>query len=129
MVNISKIFELTDEDKAKYQLMIDKIDLSKSSEIINTLNSKLDNLIDLKKLNSIETDLIKNVSVLLNIYQTYPDLTDSIKRRIIFAISYFCNSDDDIPDIVPEIGYLDDAVVARWVIESIGKELPEVSFA
>ena len=57
-MNISKIFELTDEDKAKYQLMIDKIDLSKSSEIINTLNSKLDNLIDLKKLNSIETDLI-----------------------------------------------------------------------
>lgn len=128
-MNISKIFELTDEDKAKYQLMIDKIDLSKSSEIINTLNSKLDNLIDLKKLNSIETDLIKNVSVLLNIYQTYPDLTDSIKKRIIFAISYFCNSDDDIPDIVPEIGYLDDAVVARWVIESIAKELPEVSLA
>jgi len=128
-MNISKIFELTDEDKAKYQLMIDKIDLSKSSEIINTLNLKLDNLIDLKKLNSIETDLIKNVSVLLNIYQTYPDLTDSIKKRIIFAISYFCNSDDDIPDIVPEIGYLDDAVVARWVIESIGKELPEVSLA
>ncbi len=128
-MNISKIFELTDEDKAKYQLMIDKIDLSKSSEVIDTLNLKLDNLIDLKKLNSIETDLIKNVSVLLNIYQTYPDLTDSIKRRIIFAISYFCNSDDDIPDIVPEIGYLDDAVVARWVIESIGKELPEVSLA
>ena len=128
-MNISKIFELTDEDKAKYQSMIDKIDLSKSSEVINTLNSKLDSLIDSKKLNSIETELIKNVSVLLNIYQTYPDLTDSIKRRIIFAISYFCNSDDDIPDIVPEIGYLDDAVVARWVIESIGKELPEVSLA
>ena len=128
-MNISKIFELTDEDKAKYQSMIDKIDLSKSSEVIHTLNSKLNSLTDSKKLNSIETDLIKNVSVLLNIYQTYPDLTGSIKRRIIFAISYFCNSDDDIPDIVPEIGYLDDAVVARWVIESIGKELPEVSLA
>ena len=128
-MNISKIFELTDEDKAKYQLMIDKIDLSKSSEVINTLNSKLDSLIDSKKLNSIETDLIKNVSVLLNIYQTYPDLTDSIRRRIIFAISYFCNSDDDIPDIVPQIGYLDDAVVARWVVDSIGKDLPKVSLA
>ena len=45
MMNISKIFELTDEDKAKYQLMIDKIDLSKSSEVIDTLNLKLDNLI------------------------------------------------------------------------------------
>ncbi|MFL3014100.1 MAG: YkvA family protein [Candidatus Neomarinimicrobiota bacterium] len=128
-MNISKIFELTDEDKAKYQIIIDKIDLSKSSEVINTLNSKLDSLIDSKILNSIETDLIKNVSVLLNIYQTYPDLTDSIRKRIIFAISYFCDSNDDIPDIVPQIGYLDDAVVAKWVVDSVGKDLPSVSLA
>ena len=128
-MNISKIFELTDEDKAKYQIIIDEIDLSKSSEVINTLNSKLDSLIDSKILNSIETDLIKNVSVLLNIYQTYPDLTDSIRKRIIFAISYFCDSNDDIPDLVPQIGYLDDAVVAKWVVDSIGKDLPEVSLA
>ena len=93
------------------------------------LNSKLDTMTTSKSLNSIETDLIKYVSVLLNIYQTYPDLTDSIKRRILFALSYFCDSNDDIPDVVPEIGYLDDAVVARWVIESVGQELPEVSLA
>ena len=128
-MNISKIFQLTEEDKAHYLTLIDKIDLNKSSEIIQSLNLKLDNLVSSKKLNTIETDLIKNVSVLLSIYQTYPDLTESIKKRIIFAISYFCDSDDDIPDIVPDIGYLDDAVVARWIIESIGKDLPEVSLA
>ena len=128
-MNISKIFQLTEEDKAEYQLLIDKIDLNDASKIIDMLNSKLDTMTTSKSLNSIETDLIKYVSVLLNIYQTYPDLTDSIKRRIIFALSYFCDSNDDIPDIVPEIGYLDDAVVARWVIESVGHELPEVSLA
>ena len=128
-MNISKIFQLTEEDKAEYQLLIDKIDLNDASKIINMLNSKLDTMTTSKSLNSIETDLIKYVSVLLNIYQTYPDLTDSIKRRIIFALSYFCDSNDDIPDVVPEIGYLDDAVVARWVIESVGKELPGVSLA
>ena len=128
-MNISKIFQLTEEDKAEYQLLIDKIDLNDASKIIDMLNSKLDTMTTSKSLNSIETDLIKYVSVLLNIYQTYPDLTDSIKRRIIFALSYFCDSNDDIPDIVPEIGYLDDAVVARWVIESVGRELPDVSLA
>ena len=128
-MNISKIFQLTEEDKAEYQLLIDKIDLNDGSKIIEMLNSKLDTMTTSKSLNSIETDLIKYVSVLLNIYQTYPDLTDSIKRRIIFALSYFCDSNDDIPDVVPEIGYLDDAVVARWVIESVGQELPEVSLA
>ena len=128
-MNISKIFQLTEEDKAEYQLLIDKIDLNDASKIINMLNSKLDTMTTSKSLNSIETDLIKYVSVLLNIYQTYPDLTDSIKRRIIFALSYFCDSNDDIPDVVPEIGYLDDAVVARWVIDSVGRELPKVSLA
>ena len=128
-MNISKIFQLTEEDKVEYNLLIDKIDLNDASKIIDMLNSKLDTMTTSKSLNSIETDLIKYVSVLLNIYQTYPDLTDSIKRRIIFALSYFCDSNDDIPDVVPEIGYLDDAVVARWVIESVGQELPEVSLA
>lgn len=128
-MNISKIFQLTEEDKAEYKLLIDKIDLNDASKIIDMLNSKLDTMTTSKSLNSIETDLIKYVSVLLNIYQTYPDLTDSIKRRILFALSYFCDSNDDIPDVVPEIGYLDDAVVARWVIESVGRELPDVSLA
>ena len=128
-MNISKIFQLTEEDKAEYKLLIDKIDLNDASKIIDMLNPKLDTMTTSKSLNSIETDLIKYVSVLLNIYQTYPDLTDSIKRRILFALSYFCDSNDDIPDVVPEIGYLDDAVVARWVIESIGRELPDVSLA
>ena len=128
-MNISKIFQLTEEDKAEYKLLIDKIDLDDAYKIIDMLNSKLDTMTTSKSLNSIETDLIKYVSVLLNIYQTYPDLTDSIKRRILFALSYFCDSNDDIPDVVQEIGYLDDAVVARWVIESIGRELPDVSLA
>jgi len=128
-VNISKIFQLTEEDKAHYLTLIDKIDLNKSSEIIQSLDLKLNDLVSSKKLNTIETDLIKNVSVLLSIYQTYPDLTESIKKRIIFAISYFCDSDDDIPDIVPDIGYLDDAVVARWIIDSISADLPAVSLA
>ena len=128
-MNISKIFQLTEEDKAHYLTLIDKIDLNKSSEIIQSLDLKLNNLVSSKKLNTIETDLIKNVSVLLKIYQTYPDLTESMKKRIIFAISYFCDSDDDIPDIVPDIGYLDDAVVARWIIDSISADLPAVSLA
>lgn len=129
MKNISNLFQLTEKDKDQYKKLIDKIDLDTSDDVISMLNAKLDRLIASEQLNDIEVDLIKNVSVLVSIYQTYPDLTDSIRKRILFAISYFCDEDDDIPDIVPEIGYLDDAVIARWVIESISKDLPEVSIA
>jgi len=129
MKNISNLFQLTEKDKDQYKKLIDKIDLDTSDDVISMLNAKLDRLIASEQLNDIEVDLIKNVSVLVSIYQTYPDLTDSIRKRILFAISYFCDENDDIPDIVPEIGYLDDVVIARWVIESISKDLPEVSIA
>ena len=129
MKNISNLFQLTEKDKDQYKKLIDKIDLDTSDDVIGMLNTKVDRLIASDRLNDIEVDLIKNVSVLVSIYQTYPDLTDSIRKRILFAISYFCDENDDIPDIVPEIGYLDDAVIARWVIESISKDLPEVSIA
>ena len=129
MKNISNLFQLTEKDKDQYKKLIDKIDLDTSDDVIGMLNNKVDRLIASDQLNDIEVNLIKNVSVLVSIYQTYPDLTDSIRKRILFAISYFCDEDDDIPDIVPEIGYLDDAVIARWVIDSISKDLPEVSIA
>ena len=93
------------------------------------LNTKLETLLSSHNLNDMEVDLIKNVSVLLSIYQTYPDLTDSIRKRILFAISYFCDENDDIPDVVPEIGFLDDAIVAKWIIDSISEDLPKVSLA
>ena len=128
-MDISNLFQLTDEDKAQYKKLIDEIDLDNSSSVITMLNTKLETLLSSHNLNDMEVDLIKNVSVLLSIYQTYPDLTDSIRKRILFAISYFCYENDDIPDVVPEIGYLDDAIVAKWVIESISKDLPKVSLA
>ena len=127
--NISNLFQLTEEDKDQYRKLIDKIDLDTSDDVISMLKAKLDKLISSDRLNDIEINLIKNVSVLVSIYQTYPGLTASIRKKILFAISYFCNENDDIPDIVPEIGYLDDAVVASWIIESISKDLPEVSIA
>ena len=91
MKNISNLFQLTEKDKDQYKKLIDKIDLNTSDEVSNMLNAKLDRLIASEQLNDIEVDLIKNVSVLVSIYQTYPDLTDSIRKRILFAISYFCD--------------------------------------
>ena len=128
-MNLSKIFQLTEEDKSHYNSLIEKIDLSTSDSIIAKLAPKIDSLISAGSLNSIELDLIENVSALVAIYKTYPDLSKKVRRSILFAVSYFCDENDDIPDIVPVIGYLDDAVVAKWVIDSISNELPDVSLA
>jgi len=87
--NISNLFQLTEEDKDQYRKLIDKIDLDTSDDVISMLKAKLDKLISSDRLNDIEINLIKNVSVLVSIYQTYPDLTASIRKKILFAYLIF----------------------------------------
>ena len=44
-------------------------------------------------------------------------------KKILFAMSYVINEDDEIPDIIPNIGYLDDISVVAWILEDIEKDL------
>ena len=44
-MDISNLFQLTDEDKAQYKKLIDEIDLDNSSSVIVMLNTKLETLL------------------------------------------------------------------------------------
>ena len=122
------LFRLTKKDKEHYHKLIEKIDLKVMPSIMKLLGPKLQGMLS-SNLNEIELRLVQNISVLVWILQTYPNLTESIQKRILFSISYFCDEDDEIPDIIPGLGYLDDAKVAEWIIESISDEMPELSLA
>ena len=122
------LFRLTKKDKEHYRKLIEKIDLKVMPSIMKMLGPKLQRMLS-SNLSEIELRLVKNISVLVGIIQTYPNLTESIQKRILFSISYFCDEDDEIPDIIPGLGYLDDAKVAEWIIESISDEMPELSLA
>ena len=43
--------------------------------------------------------------------------------RVINALAYFANADDLIPDDVPGLGYLDDAVMVDLVLRELSQEL------
>ena len=122
------LFRLTKKDKEHYRKLIEKINLKVMPSIMKLLGPKLERMLS-SNLSEIELRLVQNISVLVGILQTYPNLTESIQKRILFSISYFCDEDDEIPDIIPGLGYLDDAKVAEWIIESISDEMPELSLA
>ncbi len=122
------LFQLTKKDKVHYHSLIQKVDLKIMPAIMKMLDSKIQRMLS-SNLSEIELRLVQNISVLAGILQTYPNLTESIQKKILFSISYFCDEDDEIPDIIPGIGYLDDAKVAEWVIESISDEMPELSLS
>jgi len=118
--------QLTAEDKAHYRELIKKIDINQKGRIVNFLLSKLDSLVEGGDLNRIEIDLIDDVSWLMGTVEFFPDLPERTVQKILFALSYFIDENDEIPDMIPEIGYLDDMKVAKWIVNDIRGQIPKL---
>ena len=112
-------FQLTADDKKRYEISISEIDLSSKEKLLINIPEKLNQLKRLPDLKSFQHELISDISTLYNLITTRNELTDVAQRRILFALEYFYESEDDIPDRLPWVGYLDDAVVTRWVLEGL----------
>ncbi|MEC9376735.1 MAG: DUF1232 domain-containing protein [Candidatus Neomarinimicrobiota bacterium] len=121
-----KLLQLTAKDKAHYRELIKKIDINQKGRIVNFLLSKLDSLVEGGDLNKIEIDLIDDVSWLMGTLEFFPDLPERTVQKILFALSYFIDENDEIPDMIPEIGYLDDMKVAKWIVNDIRGQIPKL---
>ena len=60
----------------------------------------------------------------VKIFETFKNFPENIVKKILFAMSYYIDDEDEIQDIVPKYGYLDDIMVVRWIVTKINKELP-----
>jgi|TARA_B100000686_G_C16184786_1_gene662749 uncharacterized membrane protein YkvA (DUF1232 family) len=118
--------ELTDADKARYEQRISKIDLNDIPQVIRDIPKKIDRLISNPDLLDYQLALVSDISKLLNLLKDIPELNDDLKRRIVFALEYFLEEQDEIPDDSPDIGLLDDYVLVRWVVDNIMADYTEV---
>ena len=118
--------ELTDADKARYEQRISKIDLNDIPQVIRDIPKKIDRLISNPDLLDYQLALVSDISKLLNLLKDIPELNDDLKRRIVFALEYFLEEQDEIPDDSPDIGLLDDYVLVRWVVDNIMADYSEV---
>ena len=84
---------------------------------------KIQNILDTGNLNSVEVELIKDIEKLNYILLRKHDLSAHVVKKILFAMSYVVDEDDEIPDFIPKYGYLDDISVVEWVINDIKKDI------
>jgi uncharacterized membrane protein YkvA (DUF1232 family) len=78
-----------------------------------------------------ETKLPDFISTRLRKLETLVDLVEDDEwqlptednERVVKAIAYFADPEDLIPDRVPGIGFLDDAIMAELVVESLDGEI------
>ena len=128
-MNDLKLFQITKEDKDHYKKVIQKIDVNNMEIIIKVLGEKIQKIINHGNLNRAEVILIEDMGKLSRILKENLDLPKIVIQKILFAMSYFIDENDEIPDIIPEYGYLDDLTVVNWIMEGIQKKLPEVANA
>ena len=118
-------FKLTDEDIHRYEKQIAAIDLNIEDELLQKIAVKIKSIVTSGNISSIQLSLIEDVSKLVIILRKVENLEISVKRKILFALQYFYDPEDDIPDRVTQLGFLDDAIPVKWIIEPILMEYPE----
>lgn len=111
--------QLTDADKARYEKRIAEIDLNNIPMVVKSIPVKIERLIADPNLLDYQIALVSDISKLLNVLLELPEESVTLKKRILFALEYFLEEQDEIPDNDPQIGLLDDYVLVRWVVDNI----------
>ncbi len=122
----TKLFQITEEDKAHYRDLIDKVDVANMNSIINILGIKIQTILDEGSINAVEAELIEDMAHLVKILELHTDLPELVIKKVLFAMSYFIDENDEIPDIIPDYGYLDDVTVVSWVMNDIQDHIPNI---
>ena len=125
----TKLFQITEEDKAHYRELIEKIDPAHKNSIIDILGIKIQTILNEGNINAVEAKLIEDMAHLVKILELHTDLPELIIKKVLFAMSYFIDENDEIPDIIPDYGYLDDVTVVSWVMNDIQDQIPDIPAA
>jgi len=123
--NTGPMFQLTEEDRQRYETQIKKIKLPLKEELLTNVAEKLEAFLAEETPNIFEVSLLQNISKLYVLIRDQKDVPAELLKRIGFALEYFVKNDDDIPDEIPGVGYMDDAVVVRWIVDQILVDYPE----
>ncbi len=119
---MEKGMQLTEQDIQKYRKEIDEVNLSSKNSVLTETFIKMTKLFENKKLDQFQLVLMQEINGLYNILKSTPNLEELVQQKIIFALNYFLTNQDDIPDDIPGIGFIDDLAVVDWIIQDIKEQ-------
>ncbi len=119
---MKKGLRLTEQDIQKYRKKIDEIDLNNKDRVLSETLMKITKLFENKKLDQFQLVLVQEINGLYTILKNTQNLEELVQQKIVFALKYFLKAQDEIPDDIPGIGFLDDLAVVDWVIQDIKEQ-------
>lgn len=127
-MTIDITISLSDEDLETFQQFVDRgkqvVANLENAEAVEAAADKLIQKAKKQKLSKFVSERFQKLEVLLNMirdeeWQLADDENDSIRG----ALYYFVDAEDIIPDHIPGLGYLDDALYAEIVIRALETEI------
>ena len=121
-------FTLSDKDLARFQDVVDNarvaMDGQLSPEQIETTAKELISETQQAEQPEFIAERIRKLSVVIDMINDAEwALNDEERGRVLSALAYFCDPEDLIPDHVPGLGFLDDAIYVEIVLRELNNEI------
>lgn len=121
------VFDLDDDDLKHFQLIMQEASRAareaRPEDIVAAAQELLDGVEGKRVPNFIRERLQGLESLIRMITDIDWGLPEADKRRVLNALAYFCEPEDLIPDSIPGLGYLDDAIMIELAMRELSPEI------
>ena len=120
-------FELSDKDIRYFRQVLQKVRKGRSAEKEDVILSEAEGLLEEVKQTDAPQFVRNRIAQLGKLTDMLTDkdwrLEGADRKRVLNALAYFADPDDLIPDRVPGLGYLDDAIMVELVVQDLKHEI------
>ena len=121
-------FTLSDDDLARFQAIVDKarttVEDDAAAEHIEQAARELLRQTQETELPEFISARMSKLSLVIDMINDEEwNLSDGERRHVLSALAYLCDPEDLIPDHIPGLGFLDDAIYAEIVLGELRNEI------
>jgi uncharacterized membrane protein YkvA (DUF1232 family) len=121
-------FTLSDQDLDHFQGIVDKAKtVVEGGETTASIEAAARQLIDDARSSELPEFISSRLTKLEDVINMVRDeewqLSEEERNRVLGALVYFCDPEDLIPDHVPGLGFLDDAIYVEIVLRELAAEI------